>query len=102
MANLQIEHKIRCWNRLFDLTDCEADLVMFLQQEKLLTAHQISELQNTLNTYAYCALIVQHLETAVKEERLALLNYDWIILPNESIEITIITDTVRKDFTYGT
>lgn len=75
-------------------------MIDFLSKEKVInrnTTHRlVIELKLELPYTLY-----EILNTALEEETLQLVDYNWVLLPQETIAVTIITKHSRKDFTWN-
>lgn len=91
--------QIRCLARLFQLTTCQYDILDFLLEEKLITTDHILSIKNSdpklISSHIYATL-----ETLKAEDRIQLVDYVWNLLPVESICVTIVSDSSKKEFTY--
>lgn len=89
--------KEQCLQRLFDLTTCFAEMVDFLFNEKLISEEQIQDLKLEVDKVNFLYNLLKEHE---KKEKINLLSFDWIMLPEERIKVTIITDRAVQDFSY--
>jgi hypothetical protein len=65
--------------------------------EKLIETAELSRLP-TANEKAEC--IFKALTKAAQDGTLQLLHFDWVVLPTESIKLTCVTATEKKEFTF--
>ena len=86
-----------CLQRLFKLTTCYAEIVDFLFEEKLIDEATITALKAEHDKVDFLYRILKQHE---KTEKISLLSFYWIILPDERISINIVTDRAVKDFNY--
>jgi hypothetical protein len=74
------------------------DLMEWLQENKMLD----KEKWKTADSLQLKSeLVVRSLSAAEQDQRLLLLDYEWTILPLETIRITCVTDKEKKEFTFG-
>ena len=92
--------KIECLNKLFSLLQCRQELLEFLAEEKIIEPVQVQDILHT-NHNTHASQIATLLDNAAKEEQLQLVNYEWTILPQQSIRLTIVSDNTKKEFKYG-
>lgn len=92
--------EIKCLKALDGKVDCFNDMIDFLSKEKVIdlrTKHKLSiELKLELPYELH-----KILNKALREETLQLVDYSWVMLPDETITVTIITMHSRKDFTWN-
>lgn len=86
-----------CIARLFKLTDCYAELVDFMMEEKILSDSDLVSLKLEHNKPKF---IYDLLKQAEKDEQIMLLSFDWVVLPVERIRIRLITGRSNKELTY--
>ena len=92
--------KTECLKKLFKLLHCRQDILEFLAEEKVIPTVAVQDiLHQDHNTHA--AQIVTILDNAVKEEQLQLVDYEWSILPIERICLTVVSNSTKKEFRYG-
>jgi 3-methyladenine DNA glycosylase AlkC len=91
--------KIEFLDRMFKLLNNRFEILDFLKQEKIITD---DTMQNLLNQHhsSHPSLIVSLLDELAQTEKLQLLNYEWTILPKELLQLTIVTEQTKKQFTY--
>lgn len=92
--------EIKCLIELERRVNCFNDMIDFLSKEKVIdrnTTHNlVTELKLELPYELY-----KTLNKALQEETLQLVDYNWVLLPKETISVTIITKHSRKDFTWN-
>lgn len=74
------------------------ELIEFLKEEKLMNDHQIQTIKSETEK---SRLIYMVLENLRRDDKLLLLDYEWILLPVERLKLTIITERNRRDFNYN-
>lgn len=92
--------KIECLNQLFKLLQCRQEVLEFLAEEKVIPQVSIQDILHT-NHNTHAAQIATLLDSAVKEDQLQLVDYEWAILPVERISLTIVSNTTKKEFKHG-
>ncbi len=94
-----MQKKIEFLNRMFKLLNNRFEILDFLKQEKIITD---DTMQNLLNQHhsSHASLIASLLDELIKTEKFQLLNYEWTVLPKELLQLTIVTDQTKKQFTY--
>ena len=90
--------KVEFLNRLFKLASCYEDLVNFLRSEKALSDFELDTLKNESDKARY---LIIHLERIRSEEKLLLLDYEWLVLPVERLKMTLVTERVSKEFVWN-
>ena len=89
--------KIDCLDRMFKLAQNMGELVNFLYEEKLITKSDVEHVGKEPDKARTVYEILQRLK---EEDKLLLLDYEWIILPIERIKVSIVTEAVAREFTY--
>lgn len=74
------------------------DLMEWLQENKILDKERW---KNADSLQLKSELVVRSLSAAEQDQRLLLLDYEWTILPLETIRIMCVTDKEKKEFTFG-
>lgn len=88
-----MKKKIACIERLIEIGLYEEFI------DWMLDSSLIKEMpKDLLSNYAKAEYIYSVLERSAKDNKLMLLDYDWIMLPVEIIKITCITDREKKEF----
>lgn len=89
--------EIQCLARLDELMATNGTIMEFLVAEDLMTKEQrkgllaSSDVAKSLQTYL----------AAMKGKQLQLLEYEWVVLPQERLKVTIITDRNSKEFSFN-
>lgn len=86
--------------RLFDMLNCKLDLLDFLESEKVVTYSQKMDLLHTPKS-GHAGKIVNMLHALCEDNKLQLVSYDWVVLPSEVMKLSIVTDNMKKEFTYS-
>lgn len=89
--------EIECLDRLNALTNSKADILTFLEEERLATKDDIAIVLRSSQQGKELRLLLNNIKAA---EKFQLLEYHWQILPKEVIIITMVTDTSKREFTY--
>lgn len=89
--------QIECLNRLNDLDGSVQQIALFLREEKIITQDQLNLVRSSPMQGKELQGILAQL---VSDEKLQLLEYQWWILPVEIITITIVTDSLKREFSY--
>lgn len=89
--------QIECLNRLNDLDGSVQQIALFLREEKIITQDQLNLVRSSPMQGKELQGILAQL---VSDEKLQLLEYQWWILPVEIIAITIVTDSLKREFSY--
>lgn len=93
--------KIRCLTRLEEKrSGALQDILEFLVSEKVVDGFNAAYIKNSMESMIPRNIWAE-LEQAVKDDRLQLVDYKWEILPVERITVTVVTDIVRRDFTFN-
>ena len=89
--------QIECLDRLNELNGSIQEIVLFLREEKLITNDEVNQVrQSPMQAKELQALLAK----VSTNEKIQLLEYQWSLLPVEIITITIITDSVKREFAY--
>ena len=90
--------KVECIKRLFKKQSCYHTMCEWLIELKLLTKQEANTFTREQERAEFMLLI---LEKAEKEEKFMLLDFEWTILPLETIKIMITTEREEKVFSFG-
>lgn len=90
--------QIECLNRMEELNGTIQDIVSFLKDEKIITLDQVNLIRSSPMKGKELQLILADL---AREEKLQLLEYEWVLLPFEHMTITVVTDSFKREFTYS-
>lgn len=95
-----MRRKIEFLDRMFDRLKNRIEIMEFLKLSKLISD---DTMQNILhdNHQMHSTVIASLLDELVQKEKVQLVSYDWTILPKESLKLTIVTDTDKKEFSYS-
>ena len=97
---MSMNKKVECLNQLFKLLQCRQELLEFLTEEKIIEPIRIQEiLHSNHNTHA--SQIATILNEAETKEQLQLVEYDWSILPVQTICLTLVSNNAKREFKYG-
>lgn len=91
------ETEIRCLARLDELSATNGLIMDFLVAEDLMLREQ----RKAILASSDVAKALQAHIAAFKGNKLQLLEYEWTLLPEERIKITLITDRNSKEFTWN-
>lgn len=89
--------KIDCIKQLLWKNYCFNDIMVFLEDEHILTKAESLNHSKATDKPKELVLI---LERVAQHPSVQLVDYEWQILPVERIVITILTDKVIKKFEY--
>lgn len=93
-----MRREIECIKRFFELAGQEVDLRSFLLQVKIAKSEDFQGLASKQEIAEKYFLLLRQ---ALKDEKAVLVFYEWQILPEESIRITISTEGEHKEFSFG-
>ncbi len=94
---IYMNKKIECIKRLLS-HDRYYEFANWLVGQRLTNKDDMKDLSRDQEKAEFIYTI---LKTAEKEEKLILLDFEWALLPLETIKITCVTETEKKEFTYG-
>lgn len=89
--------ELECINKLIH-EDLYLDFKEYIVDNKLAKEEDFISL---VKDYEKAKFICYTLDQAVKNEKLILLDYEWSFLPIELIKVTCVTETEKREFTYG-
>lgn len=92
------KRQIECLTRYGALTANLEDVLEFLFHEKLASKDLIKATKQNADLPKEVEALLSSL---AQNNKLQLLEYEWILLPVERIKITLITDNVSKEFTFN-
>jgi len=87
-----------CLNRLQETTQQLNSIVDFLKQESLLDDQVIRNIKSSPDFSKYVQETLRDLQV---RNKLQLLEYEWNILPVETIRIYIVTDRNQAEFVFN-
>lgn len=87
--------EIQCLSRLIKKTSCYESILDFLLQEKVIDKadHPRGDKDKAFHLYNL-------IENGKQKETLILVSYEWILLPVEHINLTLVSKMTRKEFIY--
>lgn len=94
-----MRNKINFLNRLFATLDCRTDILQYLKDEKFITDDVMATLLNEHHT-THAPKIASMLAELQKVEKLQLVDYEWTILPQELLRLTVVARDSKKEWTY--
>ena len=94
-----ISLKIKCLRRLAELTDNYGSIIDFLVKERLMNEEDMKNFKKASMPSDFLYL---HLKNLQDEGKLIALSYEWEVLPDERIRVTIGNTNEYKTFTYNT
>ena len=74
------------------------NITEFLLDERLIKKEELTDLDRPEEKAKYLVNTFDHF---LEEELVMLIDWEWVILPIERLKITIVTDNLQKEFTYG-
>ena len=92
--------KIQCLNELFAKLNCRVEILQFLKDEKIINDDVMATILNELHLQ-HPNLVFNLLEELQQAEKVQLVDYQWNLLPKEFIQLTIVTDNAKREFTYA-
>lgn len=94
-----MEKKVKCLQRLFDVLKCKEQLLNFLLEQKMVNLEERDHIVLSHHSH-HAPKICSILEIASNSETIQLLDYEWSILPQEKIALTIVTERDKLLLTY--
>lgn len=95
-----MKRKIEFLDRLFKVLQCRVEILQFLKDEKLITDDVMQNLLHDQHQQ-HSTKIAMMLEELAQSDKLQLVDYQWTILPNELLKLTIVSAEAKKEFTYS-
>ncbi len=92
--------ELECLRQLISLTHCYDEIILFLTVDNVISHDMCKQLAET----PYDDRIKDLYSMMIKgqeEQRLTLMSYEWTILPNERIELLLVTPNEHRTFIYG-
>jgi hypothetical protein len=93
----KVRAQIECLARLDELIATNTTIMDFLLAEDLMTREE----RKGLLASSDVAKSLQAFLGNMKGKQLQLLEYEWVLLPEERLKVTIITDRNNKEFSYN-
>ena len=89
------KREVECLKRFQQLSPIYEELITFLLQEKLLSKEELKVIRESPEQARH----LQHkLATLSSEQKIQLLEYEWVVLPVEQIKLNIVTDGGHREF----
>jgi len=89
--------KIECLRRLYDLNQSIlSEIVSFLQDNDIMKENDVYEYKISLNKPEFLYKTLENIKKKVQ-----MVSFQWTILPDEFIIISIATEKEYKEFIYG-
>jgi len=95
--SIKLNYEIKCLARLDELMATNLNMLEFLVAEDLMTREErkgilaSSDVSKSIHTFL----------AKMKGKQLQLLEYEWVLLPDERLKVTIITDRNSKEFSFN-
>ena len=89
--------KLDCIKKLIEIGMYD-EFKEYIVENKLAGEHEFKTLNRDIEKARF---IYETLGSAAKDNKLILLDFEWSFLPIELIKITCVTETGKKEFTYG-
>lgn len=90
--------KLQFIERLLKLSHCTDEMMQFLVNDKLLNDQEVQAIRNAVDQPR---LILSTLEGLKKQDKLLLLDFEWLLLPVERLKLTLITEREKREFVYN-
>ena len=95
MSKINLE--IKCLARLDELLATNDSIMEFLIAEDLLTMPQ----RKALKASSDVSKALQAYLGSMKGNKLQLLEFEWVLLPDERLKVLIVTDRNSREFSYN-
>ena len=92
------KQEIECLNRIMAVNGSLDDLMSFLIDEKLLDRVDVRSIKTSSGPAKELQRVINTLKCS---EKLQLVEYEWVILPNERVKLTLISDRATKEFGFS-
>ena len=89
--------EIQCLARLDELTATNDTIMDFLMAEDLMSKEERKGVKASPDV----PKVLQAFLARLKGKQLQLLEYEWVLLPDERLKLTIITDRNSKEFSFN-
>ena len=89
--------EIKCLARLDELLATNDSIMEFLVSEELMTREQ----RKAFMLSADVPKALQGFMGSIRGSKIQLLSYEWVVLPDERLKVTIITDRNNREFSYN-
>lgn len=89
--------QIECLSRLDNLTNSISEITAFLMSERLIDRDTFEQVRLSPLRAKELVGVLSQLQ---RSDKIQMLEYVWQVLPVETITLTIITDTVKREFSY--
>ncbi len=95
-----MKNKISCLNQLFRLTGCKSGLLTFLVDNKLISDASMKMILMEDHNY-HAPQICTLLDQLQKDEKIQMVSYEWTLLPEEKIVLTVVGLKDKYEVSYG-
>ena len=89
------KREIECLKRLQQLSPVYEELITFFLQEKLISSEELKIMRQSPEQ---ARLLQAKLAILSSEQKIQLLEYEWVVLPVERIKLVIVTDRGHREF----
>ena len=89
------KQEIECLKRLQQLSPVYEELITFFLQEKLISSEELKIMRQSPEQ---ARLLQAKLAILSSEQKIQLLEYEWVVLPVERIKLVIVTDRGHREF----
>lgn len=89
------KREVECLKRLQQLSPVYEELIAFFVQEKLFSAEELRVFKESSEQ---ARLLQAKMASLSSENKIQLLEYEWVLLPVERIKLNIVTDRGHREF----
>jgi hypothetical protein len=89
--------EIKCLARLDELLASNDSIMEFLIAEELLNKEQRKAIKSSHDI----AKALQLFLASMKGNKLQLIEYEWVLLPEERLKVTLVTDRNNREFSFN-
>lgn len=93
----RIDLEIRCLARLDELLATNDSIMEFLIAEELLSKEQRKAIKASHDV----PKALQEFLGSLKGNKIQLIEYEWVLLPDERLKLTLVTDRNNREFSFN-
>ena len=91
--------KIEFLEKMFKRLNNRFEILSFLKENRIITDDEMQALLNEHHT-SHPTRVASLLDQLQQSEKVQLVNYEWTVLPKEFMQLSIVTDEAKREFTY--
>lgn len=96
--NKQDSRRYKCLARLISVGSSFDEIAGLLLSDKIISKEELANLRQDSSKAMF---LLNAINSGLAKDKIAMVDFEWKILPFESITLTIVTNMQHKEFTYS-